>query len=116
MNINELEELAKAATPGPWLCDWTSDATEDENEPADVSVWQGKLFSGKFIGNISFDNSIPDGNYIAAANPSSILELTAAYREAIAAINKIQNECDLPTWFDGTLDSIHATAKNLGVK
>ena len=46
----------------------------------------------------------------------SFLELIAAYREAVAAINKIQNEADLPTWFDDTLDSIHNTAKRLGVE
>lgn len=98
MNINELEELAKAATPGPWK----------------LSGTEHVVAGGNYV--VALDCRSEDAKHIAAANPSAILELIAAYREAVAAINKIQNEADLPTWFDDTLDSIHATAKRLGVE
>ena len=70
-----LRKLAEEATPGPWISDWDGTETLEDGEYADVSVWAGKAFDGKFINNVSFDNAIADGAYIATANPSTILQL-----------------------------------------
>lgn len=97
MNINELEKLAKAATPGPW-----------------------EIFNGGFyvcnpnegeVGNFEISE---DSNYIAAANPSAISELIAAYREAVAALDAVLWSKDK---FGMELaEKALATAKRLGVE
>jgi len=64
--LNELREIAKRATPGPWRYspatfyeDWTIETPECfvKQEESDVPI---------------SDN---DGRYIAAANPATVLEL-----------------------------------------
>ena len=85
----ELLRLAEAATPGPWVCDWPIDSVAEPDEHPDVSVWQGVEFTGKFINNISFDNSIANGNFIALANPATILELCALLEKAEEALHKL---------------------------
>ena len=79
MNINELEELAKAQPKGRVKSD-----------------------------------------YLAAANPSAILELIAAYREAVAAlwICAKHNELFHGKDHNTVIGSLHAlaTAKRLGVE
>ena len=78
MNINELEELAKAATPGPWS-NRVVEGMEDNIHSCNEDKWI--VFS-----DMSVVVEQNDSDYIAAANPSAISELIAAYREAVDAL------------------------------
>ena len=107
MNINELDELAKAATPGPWK----------------LSGTEHVVAGGNYV--VALDCIPEDAKHIAAANPSAIRELIAAYREAVAAL-------DINTALFDQYDSCHKlsiteparkrardaleTAKRLGVE
>ncbi len=119
MNINELEELAKAATPGPWH--WECD--DVKGDPYNRKRYQVTAI-GKTVTRIyysSFEggptNAEDDAKHIAATNPSAILELIAAYREAVAALEYgwspfPDNGLDARKWADEVFD----TAKRLGVE
>ena len=122
MNINELEQLAKAATPGPWHSPGLGEVHDDNNNCVIVDVcWREE---GEFIENSVGNGTQLDADYIAAANPSAIIELIAAYREAVAALVHIQRcipingfaqiHHESQTWeqIDASLD----TAKRLGVE
>lgn len=109
MNINELEELAKAATPGPWS-NRVVEGMEDNIHSCNEDKWI--VFSDESA--VVEQN---DSDYIAAANPSAIRELIAAYREAVAALEieksyQIANDgkCEA-LWILDALD----TAKRLGL-
>ena len=110
MNINELEELAKAATPGPWMHEPTG---------AENTVFGDTRSNVIRIGDYCFELSrtcTPDAKHIAAANPSEILELIAAYLESVAALRAMviyarADRCGLKI-ADDALD----TAKRLGVE
>ena len=75
MNINELYELAKSASQGEWVCSGFIVSAKDSGYVP--------------IADTELDNESMSENaaYIAAANPSEIRELIAAYREAVAALD-----------------------------
>ena len=124
MNINKLEELAKAVT-GWSNCDkaWldTSEDTpaavfghidEDGNTYPVATVDCDQYYSG---------DSLNLAKFYAATNPSAILELITAYREAVAALSDPALYCSDTTYCDefccrekqrNALD----TAKRLGVE
>jgi hypothetical protein len=85
MNINELEELAKEATPGPWWIDSHGHAMISEVGKHRVVFTtdhrMGPAVRHESTGNLSHWPNDWDASYIAAANPSAISELIAAYRE-----------------------------------
>ena len=89
MNIEELERLAKRATPGPWkrnvniysdpgYCQIYTGAG-----PSHGSYWEsgseGKRISGE-------PKAEADAAFIAAANPAAILELVALVKKYEAAL------------------------------
>ena len=114
MNINELEQLAKAATPGPW--------ESEQIEDVHAIAWIGKIGIFPIDGtqHREWPDTIHDAAYIAAANPPAILELIAAYREAVAAlwICAKHNELFHGKEHNTVIGSLHAlaTAKRLGVE
>ncbi len=111
MNINELEQLAKAATPGPWHSPGLGEVHDDNNNCVIVDVcWREE---GEFIENSVGNGTQLDADYIAAANPSAIIELIAAYREAVAAIRNTLNGVDTSR---RDCRAALATAKRLGVE
>lgn len=74
IDLDELERLAKAATPGPWIfvnVGYTfSQSAQYSIEPSPgVSVWE---------------HNRKDADYIAAANPATVLALIARVRKAEA--------------------------------
>lgn len=91
-DLDDLEKKAREATPGPWVSDCEEESRQilDPDEYIDVSVWQGVSFEGKFINNIAFDNCIANADYIAAANPSAILDLIARCRKAEARVAELE--------------------------
>lgn len=107
MNINEVEELAKAATPGPWRTD------AESGFPLDVHGENHKM--------VSRACEDYDSAYIAAANPSAISELIAAYRKSVAALCSvidwdIRREYIVPYSVRDPIHRTLATAKRLGVE
>ena len=129
MNINELEELAKAATPGPWkfgIIKYKDDTHQpyfDEkpfNYTGSGYSDNPAIFGADNVDIVGCDeyyifNGPADVAYLVTANPSAILELIAAYREAVAEIHT----CAIDEYFDGH-GSLQGgainTAKRLGVE
>ena len=128
MNINELEELAKAV-PGWSNC---NKAWLDTSEDVSAAVVGHINEDGECYPVITVDcdqyysgDSLNLAKFYAAANQSAILELIAAYREAVAAL-------DINTKLFDQYDSCHKlsiteparkrardaldTAKRLGVE
>lgn len=90
LDLEALEAKAKAATPGPWMLDGMG-----EDEPA-INYW-----AHRFIGTAepnetgsheiiatSEDGHGPNAEYIAAADPKTVLALIAALRAASAVIEQ----------------------------
>jgi hypothetical protein len=122
MNINELEELAKEATPGPWWIDSHGHAMISEVGKHRVVFTtdhrMGPAVRHESTGNLSHWPNDWDASYIAAANPSAISELIAAYREAVAVIKGSNcmcwSGCEIcENW--PTDEQALATAKRLGI-
>ncbi|KAM9863123.1 hypothetical protein ACI1US_01008 [Leucobacter sp. BZR 635] len=80
-DLGKLEELAKAATPGPWEQYTTLQA--DSHVTAGGGLLTGTLVCGPTYhkGNAEF---------IAAANPAAMLALIADHRAARARIAKVE--------------------------
>lgn len=105
MNINELEEVAKAATPGPWK----------------LSGTEHVVAGGNYV--VALDCRPEDAAYIAAANPSAIRELIAAYRVAVAALDIAYKELRQgyaehsaeDDYRNEIVDCALSTAKRLGI-
>ena len=80
-DIDELERLAEAATPGPW-CDRGFGGIQPESGGSLVAV------------TVTKGGCLPDyvenSAYIAAANPTAILELVAEVRRLQTALNTPQ--------------------------
>ena len=123
MNINELEELAKAV-PGWSNC---NKAWLDTSEDVSAAVVGHINEDGECYPVITVDcdqyysgDSLNLAKFYAAANPSAILELIAAYREAVAAlwICAKHNELFHGKEHNTVIGSLHAlaTAKRLGVE
>jgi hypothetical protein len=71
--LDKLEELAKAATPGPWTADKYGGCVESRNDWV-CQMW-GKTEE-------DFPNAKPNAQYIAACDPSTILRLVRVARAA----------------------------------
>lgn len=83
MNLSELEQLAKAATPGPWAIG------DDSND----AVWC--VMSGRdCVATCSTETGlhIADATFIAAANPETILRLIELLRDMAGALIDASND------------------------
>ena len=81
MNITELEKLAKAATPGPWVIDWYV-CREAGEELWRVPKSIGPIYPDEnHWARDHIGTSINDTNYLAAANPQTILAMIELLRE-----------------------------------
>ena len=88
MNIEELKRLAEAATPGPW--EYQKDS-KDFPVNGYVTV-RDCIFSVCVLPyeGIRTDDRVTDnGLFIAAANPTAILELIRQRDELLAALKRI---------------------------
>ena len=126
MNINELEELAKAV-PGWSNC---NKAWLDTSEDVSAAVVGHINEDGECYPVITVDcdqyysgDSLNLAKFYAAANQSAILELIAAYRESVAALVfankelKEWNSCSSGEDFNSLqINKALATAKRLGVE
>lgn len=80
--LDEIERLAKAATPGPWEC-----------APGDAidhwELWNPKTTEYVVQDDSGVEPRFEDISYIAAANPETVLKLIAVVK---AALNEIKHE------------------------
>ena len=127
LNLDHLEALARAATPGPWH--WVN---PENDQPRKLGEWRASLRTvqefntrwgdtlPKFIVNadeICDENMDANANFIATANPAAVLELIALARRAalanqpaptVPAVDALR-DWKLGQWFDAqTLDEMQA--------
>lgn len=92
-DLERLEALARAATPGPWFCnDWQRDGGPDtwtvEAHRREIlssgqsSIWPGGIEKIQIANTEYGERPIEDAAFIAAANPATILSLIQRVREA----------------------------------
>lgn len=76
LDLDRLEALARAATPGPWKKDssYTIGPVSDEDDQSYGFVIP--------LADVYGDNRTPDAAFIAAANPAAVLALIALARRA----------------------------------
>lgn len=82
IDLDELERLAKAATPGPWherTIDGSNWSIDDENDDQVCQMAQ----RGSFTHQIKTNHAERHANtaFVVAANPAVILELIRRVRE-----------------------------------
>lgn len=77
LNLDEIERLARAATPGPW-------ATVAGPLNMHVSSRSGFVIGSE--GMASYGQDVSNAAHIAAANPATVLALIARLRAAEAAL------------------------------
>lgn len=76
IDLENIETLARAATPGPWVF-----ALMTEKEDPEIAAANGSRVATLGAADITKANSA----YIAAANPAAVLELIEKLRVALAA-------------------------------
>jgi hypothetical protein len=91
IDLDKLEALARAATPGPWQW-WTSNSTLRLTgaDGRDGGVLYGSASSG--VGDVVC--SMPDRAFIEAANPSAILALIDLANRAAPRVSEQADEVD----------------------
>jgi hypothetical protein len=90
--LDDLEKKARAATPGPWdaeigfeLVEWVL---------GDHSVIMSGILRGPLIHRTARKFKFDDCDFIAACNPTVVLELITALREANSEIKKLKSFLD----------------------
>jgi hypothetical protein len=101
MNLNELEKLAKAATPGPWI--WVNPEDDSDYEGSGyaslrtVSVYgenKTEVINGLHYSSFALPKFIcdaeeigmADAEFIAAANPDTIKQLCLLLKQCKEAL------------------------------
>lgn len=95
--LNHLEELAKAATAGPWC-----------EHPNGTSIWSGSDYDTSGVlpqkhllsATSMSAQAVADVEFVAAANPEVLLKIVAALRAAQAVRDELAGSCHM------TLDSV----------
>ncbi len=78
IDLDELERLARAATPGPWTYE------EFRNDKKEVL--------GAVIKELGWSVDRENGSYVAAANPAVVLELIAERKSVSAELSVRTNQ------------------------
>ncbi len=94
-NLTALRALAENATPGPWEA--------DDNQPFSRDL-QGIFAPGerRYVLKVEFDEqpeNPADAEFIAAANPATVLDLLDRLERAEAALERVR--ALEPTWHKG---------------
>ena len=96
---DELERLARAATPGPWrsVIDDTGGQWSGwplcivpENDDDRSVVRTGGLWPYEWDAKVSQHEAVSTAAFIAAANPATILALLSERAELLAAVEKMR--------------------------
>ena len=83
IDVDELERLAKAATPGPW----TTKPDDDQRKHllcTETGAWFGVVEASP--------RNAADAAFIAAANPAVVLELVRRLRAAEGIVRDLANK------------------------
>ena len=108
IDLDELQKLAEAATPGPWVADppraWDTDDDGGYQMQSSLRVMDAGSITWDDHGGEVFRPE--DAEFIAAANPQATLELIERMREAEA-------ERDAAT---AAIERVRAIAERHGVK
>jgi hypothetical protein len=119
VDLDELERLARAATPGPWEAPtqpesvvnvWTA-APEAAIRASDIAAHGEATGAAVFheLGNgIVQDVRGPDAAFIAAANPAAVLLLVARLRVALCFLERRDGEDLVRVTFEVVRDHIDA--------
>jgi len=92
LDLDVLERLARAATPGPWFeKDWSRDFGEDKTtvearskdilHPGHSAIWPHGIRGHRVAETEVGERPIEDAAFIAAANPVTVLSLIGRIRE-----------------------------------
>lgn len=86
--LEQLEAIAKAATPGPWIVDHV-DVTDRLIITDEQSGYVADIATDE-------DESLPDAKFITAFHPARALRLLALVQEAKLAVQSLKGllECD----------------------
>ena len=95
-----LAELAKAATPGPWV-NWSGNPWMIDTERLDTEFRRhsgghiaAAALKGASYPSEAYAESVANGNFIAAANPDAITRLLAE-RDALAEkVNELEGQVE----------------------
>ena len=79
--INELEKLAKAATPGPWTTRTTRNGSFVYSENGAEISFSSIIYSSEPSHCVSKDQAEKNASFIAAVNPITILYLIEELRK-----------------------------------
>ena len=117
LDLNELDRLANAATPGPWILgcleSWDEDGvpiryvyrTPHETHRTRMRVISGEDDQGR---KLDCDS---DAAFIAAAHPAVVLELVRRPREAEGHVHALR----YIAWeSSGYMDAVHAAKRAIG--
>jgi hypothetical protein len=100
IDIDEIEALAKAATPGPWQSSQYDDLEDSNGHDLLTSS-----------GGVSCFNRAGDADFVAAANPATILALIAEVR----ALRNLESAVrDHRAMYEGTSDEDNMSALSIG--
>ena len=125
IDLDKLEALAKAATPGPWFqCglpwfDAGSGVLAGSPDPhigmmiVDTEAWDGEReeFAEHYDGEVA--SSDADAAFIAAANPATILDLIASARRDAEEIERLMARfAELADDFERRADACHDLNKS----
>jgi hypothetical protein len=96
-DLDRLEALAKAATPGPWRV--SEDDLTHPGSGCDIDADGGRVASDccGYQGGIT---NMDDGEYIAAASPDVTLELIATIRSLRYTRERVESLVDNAEKFD----------------
>lgn len=86
IDLDKLEALADAATPGPWTIDPQNQWDDGTNLPEQVDLRVNGSRWSKVVDAVHVSDA--DAAFIAAANPATIKSLIASAREAAAEIEE----------------------------
>lgn len=94
IDLDELRKLAEAATPGPWSADHNGNPRNYEDwygaTLLSAPYSQGQANLARNLGSI--DESAADAEFIAAANPATVLALIERVRETEGALVELDDE------------------------
>jgi hypothetical protein len=119
LDLDKLEALARAATPGPWkmATDWNRAAVYADHSPYKRVVCSGNQNnSGRYSQEDWSGADWSDAAFIARANPAAVLALIALARRAAPALQVIDaprvESIDMNEMFTVTLTAAGAKMRN----
>ncbi len=111
MNLDELEAVAKAATPGCWF--WHEDGNMYADPPIEPTEWQelGTAIVQTDMGH--YGPEAPDRSFVAAFNPETAIKLIAVARAARAYMQANLTDEDVNASFQAATAALRSALNEL---